>query len=69
MLKITMPEDAYLSGSEDSLGVCLACGDREVEQVEPDTARRKCPACGQRAVYGYEQALIMGQLEFTEEGE
>ena len=39
-------------------GFCLACGE-EAEGVRPDARRYKCEACGEKAVYGAEELLLM----------
>jgi hypothetical protein len=39
-------------------GFCLACGE-EAEGVQPDARRHKCEACGEKAVYGAEELLLM----------
>ena len=39
-------------------GFCLACGE-EAEGVQPDARRYKCEACGEKAVYGAEELLLM----------
>lgn len=43
----------------DNPGFCLACG-AEVEGVEPDAREYECEVCGEDAVYGAEEILIMG---------
>lgn len=45
--------------ADDNLGFCIACGD-EAFGVEPDARRYECEACGERAVFGAEELLIMG---------
>jgi predicted RNA-binding Zn-ribbon protein involved in translation (DUF1610 family) len=47
------------STSLDNPGFCIACG-AEVEGVEPDACQYECEACGEHAVYGAEELLIMG---------
>ena len=44
----------------DNLGFCVSCG-HEQEGCEPDAAKYECEECGERAVYGAEQLLIMGE--------
>jgi predicted RNA-binding Zn-ribbon protein involved in translation (DUF1610 family) len=44
--------------SLDVPGVCIACG-AEVGGVEPDAEEYECECCGEEAVYGAEQLLIM----------
>jgi hypothetical protein len=45
--------------NEDCVGFCLACG-TEHSDVEPDAQEYECEACGEPAVYGAEQIVIMG---------
>jgi hypothetical protein len=40
-------------------GICLACGE-EQEGCEPDARNYECEACGERQVFGAEEALLMG---------
>lgn len=42
-----------------SAGLCIACG-AEAEEIEPDARRCECEACGEKAVYGAEELLLMG---------
>jgi hypothetical protein len=42
----------------DNPGFCIKCG-VEAEGVEPDARRYKCECCGERAVYGAEELLLM----------
>ncbi len=44
---------------DDNKGFCTACGD-EAWGVEPDARRYRCKSCGQPAVYGAEELLMMG---------
>lgn len=39
-------------------GFCIACGD-EVEGVEPDARRYECEGCGEKAVFGAEELLML----------
>lgn len=43
----------------DNPGICLACGE-DADGCEPDARRYVCECCGERAVYGVEELLIMG---------
>ena len=43
----------------DNPGICLACGE-DADGVEPDARRYVCECCGERAVYGAEELLMMG---------
>lgn len=42
----------------DNPGFCIDCGN-EQEGCEPDARKYKCEACGERAVYGASELLIM----------
>jgi predicted RNA-binding Zn-ribbon protein involved in translation (DUF1610 family) len=44
--------------SLDNPGFCTSCG-AEVDGVEPDAREYICEACGEPAVYGCEELLIM----------
>jgi predicted RNA-binding Zn-ribbon protein involved in translation (DUF1610 family) len=40
-------------------GFCLACGCESENAVEPDAVEYKCDHCGERAIFGAEEILIM----------
>jgi hypothetical protein len=42
----------------DDPGFCIACGN-EQGGCEPDARRYKCEACGEHAVYGADELLLM----------
>lgn len=44
--------------SLDNPGFCIKCGE-ENEGCEPDARKYKCEFCGERAVYGAEELLMM----------
>lgn len=44
--------------SLDNPGLCTACGN-EQGWTEPDAEGYECEACGEEAVYGAEQLVIM----------
>jgi hypothetical protein len=56
--------DAVLAAvqADDQLGFCVHCG-AEAGGVEPDAEGYKCYACGQLAVYGAEQLLLLLDAE------
>lgn len=62
---IRMTEDRYCGLNDEMIGLCRSCGE-ERECTEPDAEDYPCEACGKLDVYGAEQLLIMGQIEFTE---
>lgn len=45
--------------SLDDPGVCTACG-HEQDGCEPDAREYECEVCGERAVYGVEELIMMG---------
>jgi hypothetical protein len=66
MIKIT--EELYHQLNEDSGGFCLACK-QEAYGIEPDAREYKCDSCGEHKVYGAEELLMMGEIEFVDEDE
>lgn len=42
----------------DNPGFCITCGE-EQEGCEPDMCEEECESCGENAVYGAEELLIM----------
>lgn len=52
--------------TESNGGVCLACGELQWEGCEPDARNYKCQDCGQMQVFGAEEALMRGEIEFEE---
>lgn len=67
-MKIEMTEAHYHEMNEGCEGVCLKCGNEQFG-CEPDARRYECEACGEKAVYGVEEALMMGAVEFVDEDE
>jgi hypothetical protein len=49
--------EAQMFGLENP-GVCIACGE-DRDGCEPDARGYECYACGERAVYGAEELLII----------
>jgi predicted RNA-binding Zn-ribbon protein involved in translation (DUF1610 family) len=39
-------------------GFCIACG-AEADECEPDAREYECESCGENAVYGAEELLMM----------
>lgn len=64
MIKLT--EQEFLASSNEYMGKCLKCG-ADAYEVEPDARKYRCDECGERAVYGIEELLIMGRIEIVEE--
>lgn len=44
-------------------GFCTNCNDITNSGVEPDARRYDCEVCGERAVYGMEEALMNGSIQ------
>ena len=49
--------ERQMFGDEDP-GFCIKCG-FEQDGCEPDACRYKCEVCGERAVYGAQELLLM----------
>lgn len=54
---LAMAEESMV-GTEDD-GICIACGE-DAMGVEPDAEQVQCQLCGELAVYGGEQLLLLG---------
>lgn len=53
--------DAFVqdaSGFGSDLGGCTAC--KHVQGAEPDATTNPCESCGERAVVGFAEAIILG---------
>jgi hypothetical protein len=46
-------------GMENYLGFCIQCG-AERDYCEPDARNYDCEDCGENAVFGAEELIIMG---------
>lgn len=66
MNPLQMTQEEYSYAAEDSLGVCIACGEEQYG-YEPDARGAYCEVCGEDEVYGMEELLLMGMIEFVEE--
>jgi hypothetical protein len=62
---IRISEEEYAELSEENGGYCLACGE-VAYGVEPDARKYTCESCDSPSVYGIEELLIMGKIEFGE---
>ena len=63
-LVIKMTEDEVRELSNESMGVCLACGEYR-DCCEPDARAYPCESCDQPMVYGVEEALLMGRVSIV----
>ena len=62
-----MPESDYQYAVDNDEGFCTSCKDFTRDCCEPDACNYPCPECEQRTVYGAEEALMMGLIEFSDE--
>ena len=62
---ITISEHEYHQHQNDYDGCCLSCGEWTSGGVEPDAEGYECESCGAAEVFGAEQLLIMGIVEFV----
>lgn len=65
-MNFTLTQEDYLYMSEDGTGLCTECGE-EAGYCEPDARGYECEYCGEKSVYGVEELLLMGLIEFEEE--
>jgi hypothetical protein len=56
----------YLAMREEYAGFCTACG-AEVCGIEPDARNCICDECDNNSVFGVEELLMMGEIEFIAE--
>ena len=63
---VTMPESEYHEMVESNTGICTKCGATR-DCCEPDAENYECEECGSCSVFGVEQLLIAGKLEFSAE--
>ena len=61
-IRITAAEYADLT--ENYGGICIECGD-QASGVEPDARRYRCESCGANAVFGVEELLVCGSIQFS----
>ena len=62
-MNFTMTIDEYRRASEEYEGLCTKCA-AEAYGVEPDARKYTCEECDEPAVYGLEELLMMGKVEF-----
>lgn len=65
-----MTEEQFIEAAESNLGYCKVCKEFTTDFAEPDARGYACKECGEaHSVFGAEEALLMGLVEFTEEDE
>lgn len=57
-------EDSMFGTNND--GICLACGEIQ-SGCEPDARNYECECCGEKKVFGLQEAMLMGAINLTEE--
>jgi predicted RNA-binding Zn-ribbon protein involved in translation (DUF1610 family) len=62
---VTMREAEFHSLDDMMIGICMSCG-AERESCEPDASHYDCEECGMDEVYGVQELLLMGKIEFRE---
>lgn len=63
-MSVTVSEADYHNAADQLLGWCTKCQDFTHESAEADAEKYPCPVCENRTVYGAEQALIHGFIDF-----
>lgn len=61
VLVFEMSEREFASSSEESMGICLNCGESR-DECEPDAENYECYECGTQSVFGVEQLLLIGRI-------
>lgn len=62
-----MTEERFIEAQEGNEGYCTQCREFTTDSCEPDARGYVCDECGEKSVFGAEEALMMGLIEFTEE--
>ena len=63
--KVTAEQAEQMMFGLDSIGYCRECG-AERDGCEPDARGYECYECGANAVFGFEELLVMGEVEIVE---
>lgn len=64
--KFVMSSEEFQGADDQSMGMCVACGDQEAYEVEPDANGYRCEVCGKKSVYGAQYLLMAGYIEIDE---
>jgi len=59
-----LTEEEYLDLSDNYMGICLNCGEQR-DSCEPDARNYECEYCGEKQVFGVEELLMEGKIEFV----
>lgn len=65
MIVLSVDQYTELCGSYG--GFCLACESEVSSSIEPDARNYKCDECGANQVFGIEELLLMGEIDFSTE--
>jgi len=52
-----------------SEGICESCWETTCGMVEPDAEGYECGCCGKNSVYGIDQAILLGIVEVSGDGD
>lgn len=61
----SLSSEEFVEVAEADEGFCVVCGET-ASGVEPDACSYICENCGQPDVYGYEELMLMGDVELTD---
>lgn len=61
-MKIPLEQILEAVSADEYRGFCLTCG-ADADGIEPDARKYQCRACGQFALYGAEEILMMGETK------
>ena len=64
LLIALLSQEDYRQHDEAYDGLCLGCGTWH-GGVEPDARKYHCDNCGENRVYGLEECVLLGRIEFT----
>ena len=60
-----MTSEEFVEVTEACEGFCITCGET-ASGIEPDAHEYICESCGQPGVYGYEELMLMGEVELAD---
>lgn len=63
--RVAMNSAEFEEMTDTYQGVCTACGETQ-EGCEPDAEKYTCESCGRSCVYGAEQLMLLGRIDFEE---
>jgi len=55
--------EAIEAAMADETGFCIECGEESEDMIEPDARGYPCYECGEAAVYGAEEIIMMGLMD------